>query len=407
MPAYEKALLPPGIRSRLIDGVNGLAMHVLEAGEPGRPALLLLHGFPELAYSCRRLLPLLAEAGYHAIAPDQRGYGRTTGWDPDYDGDVASFRMLNVVRDAFGLVSALGLPSVAAVIGHDFGAPVAAYAALIRPDVFTRLVLMSAPFAGPPELPSPSAAAGGPRSGHVSAEPGIHQALAGLDPPRKHYQLYYSTREANANMWRPPEGVHAFLRAYFHYKSADWTGNRPARLKDWSAGSLAEMPTYYIMERDKGMAESVRPMMPSASEIAQCGWLREDELAVYAAEFGRTGFQGGLNWYRCRTGPRFTAELELYAGRAIEVPGLFTLHRRARALCRPRDRGAGAVHRRQERLGGLPGAGQFRAHAGPGLRRHAGLPPGGRRRALGAAGAAGAGGEVAAVVPGELSARRS
>ncbi len=324
MSPLDPSVLPAGIRSRFVDGINGLRMHVLEAGFGGeaRPGILLLHGFPELAYSWRKVMLPLAEAGFHVVAPDQRGYGRTTGWDPGYDGDLGTYRMLNLVRDAYGLVAALGLGSVAAVIGHDFGAPVAAYAALIRPDVFRSLVLMSAPFAGPPALPK-GAAAAGPRSGHVSAEPGIDEALAKLDRPRKHYQLYYSTREANAEMWHSKEGVHAFLRAYFHHKSADWPGNRPFRLVGWSAATLAEMPTYYIMDLDKGMAETVRPMMPSAAEVEGCRWLGEAELAVYAEEFGRTGFQGGLNWYRCRTGSRFTAELELYSGRSIDVPALF------------------------------------------------------------------------------------
>src|ERR1700754_5253473 len=147
--------LPPGIRSRFVDGINGLRMHVLEAGfeSKGRPAVLLLHGFPELAYSWRKVMPALAAAGYHAIAPDQRGYGRTTGWDADYDGDLAGFRFMNLVRDAIGVLFALGHPTAESVVGHDFGASVAAYAALIRPDIFKRMVLMSAPFGGPPPIP--------------------------------------------------------------------------------------------------------------------------------------------------------------------------------------------------------------------------------------------------------------
>src|SRR5216110_3180434 len=144
--------LPPGIRSRLVPGINGLTMHVLEAGDEGSPGLLLLHGFPELAYSWRKVMLPLAAAGFHIIAPDQRGYGRTTGWDPDYDGDLDSFRILNLARDTLGLISSLGYRFVAAVIGHDFGSPVAANCALIRPDVFRRLALMSAPYAGPPNL---------------------------------------------------------------------------------------------------------------------------------------------------------------------------------------------------------------------------------------------------------------
>src|SRR5262245_31246895 len=93
MAALPDLPLPPTIRSRYVDGINGLRMHVLEAGyeTKGRPCVLLLHGFPELAYSWRKVMPALAEAGYHVIAPDQRGYGRTTGWDPDFDGDLASF----------------------------------------------------------------------------------------------------------------------------------------------------------------------------------------------------------------------------------------------------------------------------------------------------------------------------
>ena len=139
--------LPSTIRSRYVDGINGLTIHVLEAGfeTTGRPCLLLLHGFPELAYSWRKVMPALAEAGYHVIAPDQRGYGRTAGWDGRYDGDLNSFRLLNLVRDALGLVSAFGYRRVDAVIGHDFGSPVAAWCALVRPDVFRAVALMSAP----------------------------------------------------------------------------------------------------------------------------------------------------------------------------------------------------------------------------------------------------------------------
>src|SRR3977135_3326620 len=105
LPPLETAVLPERVRARFVDGVNGLRMHLLEAGfeTPGRPLLLLLHGFPELAYSWRKIIGPLAEAGFHVVAPDQRGYGRTTGWDPDYGGDLASFHMLNLERDMLGL----------------------------------------------------------------------------------------------------------------------------------------------------------------------------------------------------------------------------------------------------------------------------------------------------------------
>ncbi len=352
--ALAQLALPPGIRSRFVSGVNGLRMHVLEAGfergEPlaRRPCILLLHGFPELAYSWRKVMLPLAAAGFHVIAPDQRGYGRTTGWDGSYDGDLGPFRMLNLVRDALALVSALGCRSVAAVVGHDFGSPVAAWCALVRPDVFRSVALMSAPFSGPPPLPfntaefaadgaaadgaAPNgtavndAAAKGPgAAGPAGAapEPGIHDALAALARPRKHYQWYYSTREADRNMRDCPQGIHAFLRAYYHQKSADWKQNRPFALRSWSAEEMAQLPTYYVMDLKRGMAETVAAEMPSAAQIAACAWLGEEELAVYSGEFGRTGFQGGLQWYRCATSGVNAAELQLFSGRTIDVPSCF------------------------------------------------------------------------------------
>src|SRR5690348_5076442 len=252
-------------------------MHVLEAGfaEQGRPCLLLLHGFPELAYSWRNVMLPLANAGYHVIAPDQRGYGRTTGCDTSYEADLALSRPLNLVRDALGLVSALGYRAVAAVIGHDFGSPVAAYCALLRPDIFRRVALMSAPFAGPPALPLNTA------NGAVPSPPAdIDAALGALDPPRKHYQTYYGTRAAEADMRHCAQGIHAFLRAYYHMKSADWAANQPFPLASFTADELARMPRYYIMDRGKTMAETVAPEMPSAGAIAACRWLPDRKSVV-------------------------------------------------------------------------------------------------------------------------------
>jgi pimeloyl-ACP methyl ester carboxylesterase len=313
--------LSPGIRSRYVENINGLRMHVLEAGfeTKGRPCLLLLHGFPELAFSWRKVMPQLASAGYHVIAPDQRGYGRTTGWDADYDGDLASFRLTNLVRDALGLVSAFGHRSVDAVIGHDFGSSVAAWCALIRPDVFRSVVMMSAPFAGPPALPFNTADA----PAKMPSEDPVHRELAALPRPRKHYQWYYSTREANADMHRAPQGVHDFLRAYYHHKSADWKANKPYPLKSWSADELAKLPTYYVMDLAKDMAATVAKEMPSAAEVAANQWLPDGELTFYSAEYARTGFQGGLQWYRCGTSGAFVAELQTWSGRTIDVPSAF------------------------------------------------------------------------------------
>ena len=313
--------LPPSIRSRTVENINGLAMHVLEAGfeTPGRACVLLLHGFPELAFSWRKVMPALAQAGYHVIAPDQRGYGRTTGWSTDYDGDLAPFRLTNLVRDALGLVSAFGYRSVDAVIGHDFGSPVAAWCALLRPDIFRSVVMMSAPYSGPPKLPFDTV----DKPATPPQEDPVHRDLARLPRPRKHYQWYYSTREANADMMRAPQGLHDFLRAYYHHKSADWKNNHPSPLKSWSAEELARLPTYYVMDLDKTMPETVAAEMPSAAEIAANKWLPDSELAFYVSEYARTGFQGGLQWYRCGTSGAFDAELQLWSGKTIDVPSCF------------------------------------------------------------------------------------
>jgi pimeloyl-ACP methyl ester carboxylesterase len=313
--------LPSTIRSRYVENINGLRMHVLEAGfeTKGRPCLLLLHGFPELAFSWRKVMPALADAGYHVIAPDQRGYGRTTGWHAEYDRDLAPFRLTNLVRDALGLVSAFGYASVDAVIGHDFGSPVAAWCALVRPDVFRSVALMSAPFAPPPALPFDTA----DKPLKLQPEDPVHRELERLPRPRQHYQWYYSTREANDHMHRAPQGVHDFLRAYYHHKSADWKDNKPYPLKSWSAGELAKLPTYYVMDLGKTMAETVAAEMPNAAAIAANKWLPDNELAFYSAEYARTGFQGGLQWYRCGTSGAFNAELQTWSGKTIDVPACF------------------------------------------------------------------------------------
>jgi pimeloyl-ACP methyl ester carboxylesterase len=320
MEPFPADTLPRGVRSRFVDGVNGLRLHVLEAGfeTSDRPCLLLLHGFPELAYSWRKVIGPLAALGYHVVAPDQRGYGRTTGWDGAYDGVLAAFRMLNLVRDAIGLVAAFGYREVAAVIGHDFGSPVAAWCALIRPDVFRSVALMSAPFPGPPTLPFDTDRS--PPTPARSFLEALDAGLAALPRPRKHYQAYYSTREAAGDM---AHGIQAFLRAYYHVKSADWPANQPHPLASWRPEELAKLPTYYVMDLAVGMAQTALAEGPTPEQIAACLWLTEPELAVYAEEFTRTGFQGGLQWYRAQREARFNTEMQVFSGRAIDVPACF------------------------------------------------------------------------------------
>lgn len=306
LPPLAPECLPAGVRSRFLEDLNGLRVHLLEAGDARGPMVLLLHGFPEIAYSWRHLMPGLAAAGYYVIAPDARGYGRTTGSALGYDVDLAEFGILNLVRDAAAVVAALGRDHVELVAGHDYGASTAAACALVRPDIFRALALMSAPFGGPPGLLAPRL-------------PGPDAGLAALDPPRKHYHWYYATRDAAPDMDRSPQGLHAFMRAYFHHKSADWPGNQPHPLAAWSAEELAKLPDYYVMPLGATMPAAVAPYMPAA----EAPWLTDAELAVYVAEYARTGFQGGLNSYRGRVAGHLARDLSTFAGRTIDVPACY------------------------------------------------------------------------------------
>jgi pimeloyl-ACP methyl ester carboxylesterase len=124
-------------------------------------------------------------------------------------------------------------------------------------------------------------------------------------------------------MQHAPQGVHDFLRAYYHHKSADWAGNAPYPLQGWTANELAKLPTYYVMDLGKTMAETVASEMPTPDQVASCSWLPDNELSFYAGEYARTGFQGGLQWYRCGTTGAFNADYETYSGRTIDVPSCF------------------------------------------------------------------------------------
>lgn len=306
------AALPAGIRSRLIDTHNGVTLHILEAGfeESRKPCVILLHGFPELAYTWRNQLLPLARAGFHVIAPDARGYGRSVDTPVKFEDDLLPYSLLSRVGDVVALVKALGYEKVALVVGHDWGGPTAQWCARLRPDIFQSVVSMSTPFL---RAPAPSS---GPADD-------IDAQLAALPRPRKHYSAYSASRGANDDMWHAPQGVHDLLRAMFHFKSGDWPGNRPFPLKEWSAAELAKLPTYYVMDRDKGIAATMAAEMPSKAQIAACKWLTEDDLQVYSTEFIRTGFQGGLNYYRVAEDDRFGVELSAFAGKTIDVPACY------------------------------------------------------------------------------------
>jgi len=318
---YGHSTLPAGIRSKRVNTNTGTTLHILEAGYGRRasPCVVLLHGFPELAYTWRNQLLPLAQAGFHVIAPDLRGYGQSVTRPVQYEDDLLPYSMFNRVSDVVGLVRALGHETVAAVIGHDWGGPTAQWCARVRPDIFRSVVSMSTPFLKPPTAPlgAPSER----RSSEVETD--MDKELAALPRPRKHYFTYSATSAANDDMWRAPQGVHDLLRALFHFKSADWEGNKPFPLASWSASELAKMPDYYIMELHKGFSETMAAQMPSRQHIANCAWMKEEDLRVYSTEFSRTGFQGGLNYYRVANDPRLGTELKAFSARAIDVPACY------------------------------------------------------------------------------------
>ena len=317
---YGEVPLPEGIISRKIQNNNGLDMHILEArpDEQKRPLVILAHGFPELAYSWRHILPAIASLGYVVVAPDQRGYGRTTGWSNRYEDSIEPFNLANLARDIIGLVGALGYHKVRTIIGHDAGSYVAGTCSLVRPDIFQSCVMMSAPFTGTAPL-SQDAISRLTRPSLLD----FNKQLNALKEPRKHYQVYYSEPSANADMMNASQGIHQFLRAYYHHKSADWHENQPTKLASWDAEVMAQMPTYYIMNKNDTMAETVAPYMPSENQIKNCQWLTNDELAVYASEYTRNTFQGGLQWYRCSVEGVNQKAMSLFAGLQITVPSLF------------------------------------------------------------------------------------
>jgi pimeloyl-ACP methyl ester carboxylesterase len=318
---YGRATLPNGIRSRRIDTNNQVVLHILEAGfeSPGRPCVVLLHGFPELAYTWRNQMLPLSRAGYYVVAPDARGYGLSASLSVAHRDDLVSYSMFNRVGDVLGLVRALGQEGVAMVVGHDWGGPTAQWCARLRPDVFRSVVSISTPFLGAPTFPLNT-----PPSPAVSAsEVDIDKELAALPRPRKHYFRYYASREANEDMWHAAQGVHDLLREIFYFKSADWEGNKPFPLKSWTASELAKMPTYYIMDLNKGVAETMAEHQPSSEYIAKCKWMTEADLQVYASQFSRTGFQGGLNYYRADYDEPLSNELNSFAGKTIDVPAYY------------------------------------------------------------------------------------
>jgi pimeloyl-ACP methyl ester carboxylesterase len=259
-----------GIRHRTIR-TNGIQMHIAEAGEG--PVVLLCHGFPELWYSWRHQLPALAAAGYHAVAPDMRGYGQT-----DAPEAIDAYTIFHLVGDMVGVLDTIGAKE-AVIVGHDWGSVVAWNGAMLRPDRFRAVVGMSVPAL--PRMPMPPItlmkAAAGDRFLYILyfQEPGKAERELDADARRTLRMMLYS---ASGSL--PPDH--------------QWNFELPK-----TAGFLT------------GMVDPAQ--LPA--------WLSEHDLTVYADELARTGFRGGLNWYR-----NFDRNWELTApwqGATIAVPALF------------------------------------------------------------------------------------
>lgn len=184
--------------------------------------------------------------------------------------------------------------------------------------------MMSHPFTGSPNLPF-DILRNLPKPKLDSGN--IHKNLAELHPPRKHYKWYYSTETANHEMTEPKDHLHTFFKGYYYLKSADWSKNSPHPLAAWSALELAKLPNYYVMPLNSSMREAVAEEMSSEDSASvnekMARWLPDRDIDVYASEYSRTTFQGCLNYYRISTNPAEQKDLELFAGKRIDVPSLF------------------------------------------------------------------------------------
>jgi epoxide hydrolase A/B len=270
-PAPSASAPVPDAKHRLLE-VPGGRIHLVEQGSG--PMVLLVHGFPESWYSWRHQLPALAAAGFHAVAIDVRGYGRSSK-----PREVEAYRMLAHVADNVGVVDALGAQT-AVVVGHDWGSPIAANSALLRPDIFTAVGLLSVPYA--------------PRNGFRPTD-----TFARIGGSEEFYVSYFQApgrAETEIEL-----DVRAWLAGFYAGLSADTM--QPA-----GEGSL-----FFVPKDAKLSDRFVSDTLPS--------WLTEADLDFYAAEFERTGLTGPLNRYR--NVDRDWEDLAAWDGAPITQPSLF------------------------------------------------------------------------------------
>lgn len=263
------------VQQRIVE-TNGIRMHIAEQG--AGPLVVLCHGFPESWYAWRHQLLALAEAGFHAVAPDMRGYGRT-----DSPNEIDQYTLLHLVGDMVGLLDALDAES-AVIAGHDWGAPVAWHAALLRPDRFRAVIGLSVPFR--PRGPVRP----------TTVMPQTDDAVF--------YQLYFQKPGvAEAEFERD---VRSTFRRLLYSASGD------APRGDATMGNPDAVGM--VPRRGGFLSRGVEPSSLPA-------WLTEADIEFFAGEFTRTGFRGGLNWYR--NVDRNWELLAPFAGARVTVPALY------------------------------------------------------------------------------------
>ncbi len=238
-----------GVAHRFVKA-NGIRMHIAEKGKG--PLVILCHGFPESWYSWRHQLTALADAGFHAVAPDQRGYGQTERPDA-----IEAYHILELVGDMVGLVHALG-EDQATIVGHDWGAPVAWHCGLLRPDLFRSVGLLSVPYL--------------PRPWEDMRPTDLMRAMVG---DKQFYMLYFQEPgKAEAEL-------EADVRRTMRMLLYSGSGDAPPKER-WRA----------IFGRSETLLDTC------AMPVSLPGWLTEEDIDIFAREFERTGFRSALNWYR-------------------------------------------------------------------------------------------------------------
>jgi pimeloyl-ACP methyl ester carboxylesterase len=252
--------------------LEGITLHAVEQGEG--PVVVLVHGYPETSFSWRHQMPVFAEAGYRAIAIDVRGYGGSSR--PDH---VEDYAMTRLVADNMRLVEALGVDEVV-IVGHDWGAPIASSSALLRPDVFSAVALLSVPYT-PPSVRRPT------------------EVFAELFGANGDFYINYFQEPGRADA-EAEEDVRGWLSGFYYGAAAD---------------APLEARQFAVVPKGKRLKDL---LVQPAGEMA---WLPAADLDRYVADFERTGFTGGLNRYRNLD--RDWADLAAFRGRPITVPALF------------------------------------------------------------------------------------